>query len=174
MKLSKIIMTGAFVSMLASYGVNAASSSHGQGSVTFNGTIIDAPCSIAPDSVNQSIYFGQVSKSHLNAGGISVTQPLNIKLLSCEPNKSVKVSFTGSTVSNDKKALGTTGNTGTAVVISGPDGQLISFDGTAGSSQNLKEGENILNYSTWVKAIAKDSVQEGDFTAVANFNLIYE
>lgn len=141
--------------------------------LTLKCTVIDAPCGIDPDSADQSIDFGQISKSHLNADGISVKKDLNIKLVNCEPNKSVAVTFTGVTVAGAPTELGTAGDTGTAVVISGQDGKLVSF-GTQGGFQTLKENNNILQYSSWVKKATNGTVKEGDFTAVANFNLTYQ
>ena len=172
MKMIKTVMAGAVAMALVSFGANAAN--QGQGIVNFKGTVIDAPCGIAPESADQSIDFGQISKSHLNtADGISVKKDLNIKLVNCEPGKNVAVTFTGATVSGAPTELGTAGDTGTAVVISGQDGKLVSF-GTEGAAQSLKEGDNMLHYSSWVKkASGTESVKEGDFTAVANFNLTY-
>lgn len=171
MKMIKTVMAGAVAMALVSFGANAAN--QGQGVVNFKGTVIDAPCGIAPESADQSIDFGQISKSHLNADGISVKKDLNIKLVNCEPGKNVAVTFTGATISGAATELGTAGDTGTAVVISGQDGKLISF-GTEGAAQSLKEGDNMLHYSSWVKkASGAESVKEGDFTAVANFNLTY-
>nr|WP_258126784.1 fimbrial protein [Escherichia coli] len=167
----KTVMAGAVAMALVSFGANAAN--QGQGVVNFKGTVIDAPCGIDPDSADQSIDFGQISKSHLNADGISVKKDLNIKLVNCEPNKSVAVTFTGATVAGAPTELGTAGDTGTAVVISGQDGKLVSF-GTQGDFQTLKENNNILHYSSWVKKATNGTVKEGDFTAVANFNLAYQ
>lgn len=178
MKMIKTVMAGAVAMALVSFGANAAN--QGQGVVNFKGTVIDAPCGIAPESADQSIDFGQISKSHLNAGGISVKKDLNIKLVNCEPNKSVAVTFTGAGPGAGAGAgagapteLGTAGDTGTAVVISGQDGKLVSF-GTRGDFQTLKENNNILHYSSWVKKATNGTVKEGDFTAVANFNLTYQ
>lgn len=171
MKMIKTVMAGAVAMALVSFGANAAN--QGQGVVNFKGTVIDAPCGIAPESADQSIDFGQISKSHLNADGISVKKDLNIKLVNCEPNKSVAVTFTGATVAGAPTELGTAGDTGTAVVISGQDGKLVSF-GTQGDFQTLKENNNILHYSSWVKKATNGAVKEGDFTAVANFNLTYQ
>ncbi|HAW1411661.1 TPA: type 1 fimbrial protein [Escherichia coli] len=166
----KTVMAGAIAMSLVSFGANAAN--QGQGVVNFKGTVIDAPCGIAPESADQSIDFGQISKSHLENDGISVKKDLNIKLVNCEPNNTVKVTFTGATIDGAVNELGTAGNTGTAVVISGQDGKLVQF-GSEGAAQSLKEGENTLHYSSWVKKATGGTVKEGDFTAVANFNLTY-
>ncbi|ELV1426193.1 type 1 fimbrial protein [Escherichia coli] len=170
----KTVMAGAVAMALVSFGANAAgnNANQGQGIVNFKGTVIDAPCGIAPESADQSIDFGQISKSHLEKDGISVKKDLNIKLVNCEPGKNVVVTFTGATISGAATELGTAGDTGTAVVISGQDGKLISF-GTEGDAQSLKEGDNMLHYSSWVKKATGGTVKEGDFTAVANFNLTY-
>ncbi|CAD5731472.1 fimbrial protein [Escherichia coli] len=170
MKMIKTVMAGAVAMALVSFGANAAN--QGQGVVNFKGTVIDAPCGIAPESADQSIDFGQISKSHLENDGISVKKDLNIKLVNCEPNNTVKVTFTGATIDGAVNELGTAGNTGTAVVISGQDGKLVQF-GSEGAAQSLKEGENTLHYSSWVKKATGGTVKEGDFTAVANFNLTY-
>ncbi|EET9491391.1 type 1 fimbrial protein [Escherichia coli] len=167
--------------MIISFGlcsaVNAAS--QGQGIINFKGIIINAPCGIAPESADQSIDFGQISKAHLEANGISVKKDLDIKLVNCDVKElastgSVKVSFTGTTINSQVKELGTAGDTGTAVVVSEASGNLVSFDGVAGSATKLQAGDNILRYSTWVKKAIGGTLKEGDFTAVANFNLTYE
>lgn len=61
----------------------ANAADQGQGKVNFKGTVIDAPCRIAPESADQSIDFGQISKAHLEANGISVKKDLDIKLVNC-------------------------------------------------------------------------------------------
>ncbi|HBC0990049.1 TPA: type 1 fimbrial protein [Escherichia coli] len=171
MKVIKSVMAGAVAMALMSFGANAAN--QGQGVVNFKGAVIDAPCGIAPESADQSIDFGQISKAHLEASGTSVKKDLDIKLVNCEPNKTVAVTFTGATISGAQTELGTAGDTGTAVVISGQDGNLISF-GTAGAYQSLKENDNILHYSSWIKKATNGTLKEGDFSAVANFNLTYQ
>ncbi|WP_432264038.1 fimbrial protein, partial [Escherichia coli] len=41
----------------------ANAADQGQGKVNFKGTVIDAPCGIAPESADQSIDFGQMKWS---------------------------------------------------------------------------------------------------------------
>ncbi|MEF9709323.1 fimbrial protein [Escherichia coli] len=177
MKIIKTVMTSAVAMALVSFCANAAN--QGQSVVNFKGSVINAPCGIAPESADQSIDFGQISKAHLEASGISVKKNLDIKLVNCDVGElantgSVKVSFTGTTINGQVKELGTAGDTGAAVVISEASGNLVSFDGTAGAATKLQEGDNTLRYSTWVKKATNGALKEGDFTAVANFNLTYE
>ncbi|ELC5340112.1 type 1 fimbrial protein [Salmonella enterica] len=168
----KTVMAGAVAMALVSFGVNAAN--QGQGIINFKGTVIDAPCGIAPESADQSIDFGQISKAHLDTiNGISIKKDLDIKLVNCEPSKSVEVTFTGPIISTELTELGTAGDTGTAVVISGQNGKLIEF-GSKGAPISLKEGDNTLRYTSWVKKATGGTLKEGDFSAVANFNLTYQ
>lgn len=148
----------------------------GQGIVNFKGTVIDAPCGIASGSAAQTIDFGQISKAHLDDGGISKIQNLDIQLVNCkfENKKTVKVAFTGA-IGPTPQELGTTGSTATTIAISGPTGTPVNFDGTDGAVTNLKTGDNTLRYSTWVKKKSDaGTVNVGDFTAVVNFNLTYQ
>ncbi|EFN7601525.1 type 1 fimbrial protein [Escherichia coli] len=160
----------------------AHAANQGQGVVNFKGTVIDAPCGIAPESADQTIDFGQISKSHLKNDGISVKKDLDIKLVNCDftdptAKKTVSVTFSGTPVNGHTDELGTAGDTGTAVVVSASDGSMVKFDGTTSSNATqLQDGDNTLKYTTWVKksSAAGTEVKEGDFTAVANFNLSYQ
>lgn len=172
----KNILAGVVAMSFVSFGAHAA---QGQGVVNFKGTVIDAPCGIAPESADQSIDFGQISKSHLEASGISVKKNLDIKLVNCnftqDKLKTVNVIFSGANVQGHVNELGTSGQTGTAIVISTQDGKLVSFDGTtAANTEKLKNGDNTLHYSTWVQKASDGQLAEGSFTAVTNFNLIYQ
>ena len=81
----KSVIAGAVAMAVVSFGVNAAlTTPQGQGRVTFNGTVVDAPCSISQKSADQSIDFGQLSKSFLEAGGTSKPMDLDIELVNCD------------------------------------------------------------------------------------------
>ena len=57
MKLNKIMMAA-----VIAFGASSFTGSRsGHGKVTFTGSIIDAPCSIAPESIDQTVDLGQVS-----------------------------------------------------------------------------------------------------------------
>lgn len=177
MKMVKTVMAGAVAMALVSFGANAAD--QGSGVVNFKGKVIDAPCGIAPESVDQSIDFGQISKSHLNGGGISVQKNVDIKLVNCDlsdtvkyPNKKVTVAFTGNAGTPATELL-TAGGTGTAVVVNGY-GADVNFTGTPTAGISIVDGSNTLHFSSWVKKAANaTAVTEGDFTAVTNFTLAY-
>lgn len=188
LNISKVVMAGTMAVTFATFGTQAAD--QGQGVINFKGSVIDAPCGIEPESADQSIDFGQLSKANLEAAGTSGKKDLSIKLVNCDKTaigkltSGVKVLFSGTTVSGQTGELGTAGDTGTAIVISGQDGKMVTF-GTASSATTLSGTSGTLRYTTWVKRATgtKDvssgvekvtTIKEGDFSAVANFNLIYE
>ena len=176
MRMIKTVMAGAVAMALISFGANAAN--QGQGVVNFKGSVINAPCGIAPESADQSIDFGQISKAHLEATGISMKKNLDIKLVNCDATavgaltKGVSVTFYGTTVAGANTELGTAGKTGTAIVINGQDGKDVEF-GAKGAAAKLG-GDQTLRYTTWVKKATGGTLAEGDFSSVANFSLSYE
>lgn len=181
----KSVIAGAVAMAVVSFGVNAAPTTpQGQGRVTFNGTVVDAPCSISQKSADQSIDFGQLSKSFLEAGGTSKPMDLDIELVNCDitafkqgqaakNNGKVQLSFTGPQVTGQAGELATNGGTGTAIVVQAA-GKNVSFDGTAGEAYPLKDGDNVLHYTALVKKANGGAVSEGAFSAVATFNLSYQ
>ncbi|EFU0552541.1 type 1 fimbrial protein [Escherichia coli] len=171
----KTVMAGAVAMALVSFGANAAN--QGSGTVNFKGEIIDAPCGIAPESADQTIDFGHISKAYLNAKGTSVKKDVNIKLVNCElggAQKTVQVTFKGNTVDGAKKMLGAA-NTGAGIVMVGQDGQDVVF-GTATAPVSVANGNNTLHYQAWVQAVDMGNpvVTEGAFTAVTDFTLAYQ
>lgn len=180
MNIVKTVMAGAVAMTLVSLGANAANQNQGQGAVNFKGTVIDAPCGIAPESADQTIDFGQISKAHLTNGGTSLHKNVDIKLVNCvlaDAQKTVTITFSGSNVTDGQSdELGTSGKTDTVIKMSTAAGDFVTFDGaTPAGAYNLKAGDNTMRYSAWVqKATGKAAVTEGDFAAVANFNLTYK
>ena len=182
----KSVIAGAVAMAVVSFGVNAAPTTpQGQGRVTFNGTVVDAPCSISQKSADQSIDFGQLSKSFLQAGGVSKPMNLDIELVNCDITSfkgvggapaakkgTVKLAFSGPRVSGHNEELDTSGGTGTAIVVQAA-GKNVSFDGTEGDANTLKDGDNVLHYTAIVKKSSANNAQV-TFSAVATFNLSYQ
>lgn len=178
----KSVIAGAVAMAVVSFGANAAP--QGQGKVTFNGTVVDAPCGIDAQSADQSIDFGQVSKVLLNNGGTSTPKNFDIKLTDCDitgykaggANKAGTVSLTFSGVQAGADMLQTVGTTNTAILITDPHGKAVKFDGaTATGVSSLVDGDNTIHFTALVKKDASgNDVAEGAFSAVANFNLSYQ
>ncbi|AWZ71359.1 pap fimbrial major pilin protein [Escherichia coli STEC_O31] len=82
------------------------------------------------------------------------------------------LTFSGNTVNGVATELETAGPTNTAIVINGY-GSDITF-GQPTDNIKLTNGDNTLRFQSWVKQASTKTAAEGDFTAVANFNLAYE
>lgn len=176
MKLNKIMMAAvlAFGTISA---VQAADQGHGK--VTFTGSIIDAPCSIAPESVDQTVELGQVSNAALKDGGKSTPKNFDIKLEDCSfgtpaAKNKVQVTFTGMESTAGNGLLGITGTAkGASVAITQADGQVIAL-GKPTKEQALQDGNNTLNFAAYMQGDGASTViTEGAFQAVADFTLAY-
>ena len=177
----KSVIAGAAAMAVVSFGANAAP--QGQGKVTFNGTVVDAPCGIDAQSADQSIEFGQVSKVLLNNGGSSTPKNFDIKLTDCDVTNyknagkmgTVSLTFSGVQAAGTDM-LQTVGTTNTAILVTDPNGKPVKFDGaTPTDASTLVDGDNTIHFTALVKKdTSGNDVAEGAFSAVANFNLTYQ
>lgn len=178
MNLNKLML--ATVIALSTASVAQAATNQGSGKVTFFGEIIDAPCSLSPDSVDQEVNMGQVSNRLLANQGKTASQPFEIKLIDCDntTKKTVKVAFTGQKDANNASLLGLSGTaSGAGIQIVDGSGQNVSLDGVESNALTLLNGaaENTLRYSAYLQGSKTGTtVVPGDFTAVANFTLAYQ
>ncbi|MGE8655880.1 MAG: fimbrial protein [Achromobacter sp.] len=99
----------------------------GQGTITFTGSVTEAPCSITAADSNQVIDLGQISKKDLNAANkFSASVPISIHLTGCTfgaatgtpaTNMSkVGIAFTGATTDATTGKLTNTGSATNVVV----------------------------------------------------------
>lgn len=157
---------------------SALAASAGNGTVSFSGSIISAPCSIAPGEENQEVPLGQVSDVTLKAGGASSAQPFSIKLEGCnlEKDNIVKVTFNGT-----EEVTGET-NTGLLRITGDASGAAVKIMNTSGAQINVNseyqqqyvKGDNELKFTAALQGIKGGAVVPGNFTAVTNFTLAYE
>lgn len=181
MKLNKIMM--AAVLAFGASSMMAQAANQGSGSVTFTGEIIDAPCSIAPNNIDQTIPLGQISNLSLKDGRESeVKEPFTIKLEDCTTStfKTVHTTFTGEAGGadgTDKKmlALGS-GSTakGASIVITDRGTPIELGTKTAGSDIILPD--TTLEFKAFLKGNGGglDTITPGAFTSVVNFALSYQ
>jgi type 1 fimbria pilin len=177
MKINKTLLAAAVVFGMSASVVNAADQGHGK--VTFTGSIIDAPCSINPESIDQTVELGQISKAALINGGKSTPRNFDILLENCafgtpaSKNK-VQVTFSGMESAANNGLLGITGTAaGAAVAITAADGTVIEL-GQPTKEQVLQDGNNTLAFSAYMQGeAASNAIIEGDFQAVADFTLAY-
>ena len=62
----------------------------------------------------------------------------------------MKLAFSGPRGSGHNEELDTSGGKGTAIVVQAA-GKNVSFDGTEGDANTLKDGDNVLHYTAIVK-----------------------
>lgn len=192
MKLNKL--ASVLVISMGMFAAGAyAAADQGSGKVTFTGSIIDAPCSIDPESSNQEVNLGQVAKSQLDQNGTSTPQNFEILLKNCtltettvddpqnpdDPTRvgtapSVTVTFGGSpALPDDNTWFGITGTaTGAGVVITDGASNKIPVGGTT-AARELIEGDNTLGFSAYLQGLG-GNIETGDFQSIADFTLAYE
>ncbi|EOC0416712.1 type 1 fimbrial protein [Cronobacter malonaticus] len=179
MKFSKVSLAAAMGLMLAAGMANAAD--QGNGKVTFTGSIIDAPCSINPDSIDQTVEIGQVSNVALAVNsntGTSVPRNFEIKLENCDvtttAGSKVKTTFTGAAGAT-AGSLGITGTAkGASLILTDGNGKQIKL-GEESDPHQLQKGNNTLLFSAYLQGDgASATITPGDFTAVADFTLAYQ
>lgn len=173
MKLNKIMIVAA-IAFGSSTMAHAAN--QGQGVVNFEGSIIDAPCSINPESVDQTVNLGQVSKVALKNGGQSTPKEFQILLENCEieeGKENVSLTFTGVESATGLLAINGAAK-GASIALSDTSGKLIEM-GKATAAHKVTEGKNILRFRAYLQGDnASEAVVPGDFTSVADFTMAYQ
>lgn len=183
MKMVKTALAGLVVSALLSSGAMAANNPGG-GTVTFTGNIVDAPCSIAPESANQTVDMGVLSNSAIRNGTTPVKN-FNIRLENCDLQKynadgtpatggtwsGVKVTFTGATVGTSNEYLAIADNVGIELT---QNGKTLAMN-TPTDKVLLQTGDQTLLFGAQVKAVdTTKAIPLKNFTSVANFTMAYE
>lgn len=159
---------------------SAAQADEGHGKITFTGAIIDSPCSIKPESLDQTVELGQISKASLLNSGKSTPRNFSIDLENCafgDPatKNKVEVTFTGMESVGDNGLLGITGSaSGASVAIVDGSGAVVKL-GEPSKAQTLANGNNTLSFAAYLQGNggAAESITEGEFQSVADFKLAY-
>lgn len=186
MKLNKIMLAAVLALGATSMMAQADIKNQGRGTVTFKGAIIDAPCSITPETVDQTSNLGQVSNVALKDGGKSTPKNFQIKLENCDlnpggtggvgKNNAVSITFSGAASSSDSNLLGITGVAkGASIAITDGSGEVIKL-GKATNAQTLQNGNNTLSFAAYLQGNKASGavVTPGEFQSVADFTLAYQ
>ncbi|WP_368547362.1 fimbrial protein [Klebsiella pneumoniae] len=178
MKFTKIALAmGMGIALMS--GIANAASDQGHGTVTFTGSIIDSPCSITPDTVDQTVNLGEISTKALANGGKSTPRPFDIKLENCDvtslTDKTVTTTFTGTESTELPGYFAIAGSaSGASIAITNDDGSNIKLGNTS-SPSIIQDGNNTLRFAAYLQGNgAQATVIPGDFTSVANFTLAYQ
>lgn len=181
MNMNKTLLAAA---MAFGVAMTAQAADQGHGKVTFKGSIIDAPCSVATDSIEQEVDFGQLSAASLSTlnGNSGQSQPKNfqINLENCgfgnpAKNNNVTVTYSGMADAKNAKLLGVTGTAkGIGIALTDGSGTQIELMKPT-APQPLQDGDNTLSFAAFVQNNgASTTVTEGDFSAITNFTLAYQ
>ena len=180
MKLNKFMVAAiamGFVSV-----ANAGPKDQGHGSVEFYGSIIDAPCSIAPGDDKQRIDMGQIANVALKDGGKSTPEKFYIHLVNCDNStaKTVTTTFSGPISAGNADLLGITGSArGASLAITDGAGALIKLN-TPTQPQGIDNHTNILNFSAYLQGdMGTDGktaaeIVPGDFSTTTTYTLSYQ
>lgn len=173
MKLNKIMLA---VAMTLGTISMANAANQGNGTVTFKGTIIDAPCSIEPGSLDQTVKLGDIASGQLKKGGKSTPQDILIKLVGCdmETAKTVTTTFSGAESAAVPGLLAMKGTArGASIAINDIDGKLLSLN-KASKPQTI-DGQATLRFSAHLQGDgASAAIVPGEFNSVADFKLAYQ
>ncbi|MEX6428178.1 fimbrial protein [Providencia manganoxydans] len=157
---------------------SALAADMGSGSVTFTGSIIEAPCSIAPGEESQNVPLGQVSNVTLEQGNMSEPQDFSIKLQGCNllegKNNTVDITFEGTDAGTDT-------DTGLLKITGEAQGAAVKIMSTSGTKidinkiypQQFVKGDNELKFTAALQGIEGADVIPGNFSATTNFKLNY-
>lgn len=169
--MKKTIIASAIMMMSASVFANSnADSVHGK--INFVGTIIDSPCSIAPESMDQTIQMGNISADSLKSN-TAETREFRISLESCSTQTASQAAITFDGVRDgrlsDLLALeGSVAGAGLSILDS--SGNAIKL----GSKFPVKIGDNYNTILFGAKLLTNGlPIEAGQFTSVANFTVTY-
>ncbi|WDZ51809.1 fimbrial protein [Acinetobacter vivianii] len=171
MKLNKILLAG-----VMTLGVSVANAD--SGSVNFSGQVVDTPCSIDADSLDQNVPFGTIALGSLAPGASSPGKTFDIKLIGCDTTtvNTAEITFNGDAGHGDTFGVkGGAKNIG--ILITGAQGPIAPG---GSDTRTLVDGNNPLRYEAAVVADPAGetdplkAVTAGNFTSVANFNIAYQ
>lgn len=175
MKLNAIMLATAMTLVTSSVAYAAG---QGSGTVTFEGDIVNAPCSISPGTTDQTIAMGQISNRVLTTVGESTPQPFNIELQGCDVNSTndqITFTFNGLADPANANLFALNGTaSGAGIRLVDPAGKDIKPH-TATAPLNLGNGNATLTFNASLKhSNASAAVVPGRFNSTVNFEVAYQ
>ena len=189
---NKTVLALITTALMSGSAFNAfADDSQGSGKITFTGEVISAPCSIAPDDVDQTIELGDVADSVLNSGKNSLPVDVNIHLQDCILTTTsgqttttvdkVKVTFTSSaTDTTDTSLMKNTldgnigGATGVGVRLLDSGSNKVTLGTPIEVSFPTTNSYQELNFKARMEPVSGSTATPGNVQAQANYVLDYK
>lgn len=170
----------------ATFAAEATGSDQGSGRIHFTGTVINAPCSIAPGDEDINVDLGQVANKVLEAGNKysrNVNYTIHLQDCSLEAASAngtdysavskVTVTFGGASDSKNGDLLANTGGSqGAAIRLIDANGSLLKVGDTSAAIA-LTDGDNDLTFAARLEANG-DSVKVGPVKGQATYALNYK
>jgi len=181
----KVLLAVAMATLISG---SALAAEQGSGKIKFKGVVIDAPCSIAPDSVDKEVDLGEITTAVINANKKSSPVAVDINLENCQlddpgdetdtPITKVDVTFTSSATDTTDTSLMTNTyasgaqNVGVRLLDNAEGnitlGQQQELDLLAGSTTQTLHFKAVMEVPTGKTATA------GQVEATANYVLMYK
>lgn len=148
------------------------------GTIQFNGEIIDAACTVSASSANQTVTLGQISENAFSAAGDTAgATAFQIDLTSCPASvTSAAVKFDGTPYQGDNSALALTPvngvATGVGIQIRNADNTVLPLFTESQRVTLSQAGTNTLKFNAAYVAKAA-TVTAGPANATATFSVVY-
>jgi type 1 fimbria pilin len=181
MKLNKIMVAMGFGLVMAT---GAANADQGHGTVTIQGSVVSAPCSIGSETVDQTIEMGTIADKQLDDGKKTGNKAFIIKLENCalETGKdSVAITFSGLTSETNPKMFATEGSA-KGINIGLLDGSGKAIEPGQATTLTIGADSNTLAFYTFLQgdaapsgegSLAAATVTPGNFKSTINFSMVY-
>ncbi|AOM42837.1 fimbrial protein [Xenorhabdus hominickii] len=173
---SKLLLSSLFV-----YSLFAATANAADGTIKFEGEVIQNACKVHSDSDNQIVNMGVVSADAFkNVNDTAAPTRFQIKLTDCPTDmkeKNVTIKFDGPSDNDNRELLSLTklnnAATGVAIGIYEENTQTrVPVAGTSNSNLLHHGSEQELRFIAKYVA-TKDKVGPGSANAVTNFTIVY-
>ena len=183
MTIKKLVLAMGLVmaagSAMAALPTSGSSTSVVGGQIEFQGTVVDAACAVAQNSVDQTVQMGQVRVADFAGTGseAGAKTAFTIGLEDCDTtvSQNAAVTFNGNADSGAAGVLVNAAGEGSAqgvgIQIYDNDGTALAL-GTESQAVTLIDGTNTLNFSADFVSTA-DTVTPGNVDATATFNITY-
>jgi len=154
------------------------------GDLSFRGEVVAYPCSIAPDSEQVLVDFGEISTKSLYINGKTLPVPFSIKLQDCNPSLlyTVTVKFSGDENLNLANHLAITpaasgGASGVGIGLLEADDTPVHLN-VATTATTISNTIMQLNFKAFLEAepgaLSNGTLTTGPFTATAYYLLSYQ
>ncbi|MBP6344979.1 fimbrial protein [Neisseriaceae bacterium CLB008] len=163
--------------MLLSMPALSWASQQGRGQVDFNGEIVEVPCNIDTNSLDQTIDYGVVSARNTQ----QLRRAFEVKLVDCQLASQSKpgyiyrkanITFYGQPDAEDLTLLGVNGSAkGLAIKLTDQNQQHIML-GEAHYDYELVNGDNHIRFFTELK-VSNQHRKAGEFQALLQFIVSY-